>query len=126
MTATIAKAVAKKVETELNKLRQAELEKAEETFKKDKKFAEYHKVCEEIEKLEEKRKEIVKKFKNTSISKNTILVSGGYGSSNLYCSSLNSYVYQDTIAADIIAKAAFTNSSITLEAFVKELIEDYK
>ena len=125
MTATIAKALAKKVETELNKLRKAELEKAEETFKKDKKFAEYHKVCKEIEKLEKKRKEIVEKFENTPVSKNIILVSG-YGKSNLHCSSLNSYVYQETIAADIIAKAAFTNSNITLEAFVKELIEDYK
>ena len=125
MTATIAKALAKKVETELNKLRRAELEKAEETFKKDKKFAEYHKVCKEIEKLEEKRKEIVEKFENTPVSKNTILVSS-YGKSKLHCSSLHSYVYQDTIAADIIAKAAFTNSNITLEDFVKELIEDYK
>jgi len=120
-----AKALARKVEKELVDLRKAEVNEAAELFKKDKKFSEYHKICKEIEKLTEKRTALVKKFSGTKITDNVVL-SAEYKDTNLYCESKFTYVYKEDIFEDIIAKAAFVDSNISLENFMKELVEDYK
>ena len=120
-----AKALARKVEKELVDLRKAQVNEATELFKKDKKFSEYHKICKEIEKLTEKRTALVKKLSGTKVTDNIVL-SAGYDNRNLHCESKVKYVYREDIADDILAKAAFVGSDITLEDFIKELVEDYK
>lgn len=120
-----AKALANKVEKELISLKKAQVSEAKEIFKKDKKFAEYHKICKEIEKLTEKRTALVKKFSGTKITDNIVL-SSGYLNTDLYCENKVKRIYKEDITTDIIAKAAFLNSDITLEDFIKELMEEYK
>ena len=119
------RALARKVERELMDLKKAQVIEAEELFNKDKKFSEYHKICKAIEKLTEKRTALINKFSGTKITENIVL-SPGYRDTNLYCESKAQRVYAEHIAEDILAKAAFADSDITLEDFIKELIEDYK
>jgi len=106
-------------------LRKAQVNEAQELFKKDKKFSEYHKTCKEIEKLTEKRTALVKKLSGTKLTDNIVL-SPRYSHTELYCESKAKYVHSEDIAQDILAKAAFADSDITLEDFIKELIEEYK
>ena len=120
-----AKALARKVEKELIDLRKAQVSEAEELFKKDKKFSEYNKICKEIEKLTEKRTALVKKLSGTKVTDNVVL-SPGYQNGYLYCEFKAKRVFSEQIADDILAKAAFLDSDITLEDFIKELIEEYK
>jgi len=117
--------LARKVERELIDLRKAQVNEAEELFKKDKKFSEYNKICKEIEKLTEKRTALVKKLSGTKVTDNIVL-SSKYRNGNLYCESNAKYVHSEDIAQDILAKAAFADSDTTLEDFIKELVEEYK
>ena len=125
ITTTTAKALSRKVAKELQKIKAQQVEEASELFLKDKRFKEYHKIQKQIKDLESKRTEIINSFEGKMFNDSTVLRSK-YQKLGLYVDHKNRYTQEEEIYDDIMAKAAFVDSDITLEDFIKDIIEEYK
>lgn len=125
ITTTTAKALSRKVAKELKEIKAQQVKEASELFFKDKRFKEYHKIQKQIKDLEAKREKIIESFEGKAFNDSTVLRSK-YQKLGLFVDHKNPYTVPEDIYDDIMAKAAFVNSDITLEDFIKDLIEDYK
>jgi len=121
-----AKALARKVELQLHENRELEMKKAEKDFKKTKAFKHFHQIQDKIKTLTEQKCQIVKEFDGADLDDNHMLKASYDGTTLLIERKNKRYHYREDIAADILAKAAFVDSDISLEDFIKELIEEYK
>ena len=125
ITTTTARALSRKVAKELKEIKAQQVKEASELFLKDKRFKEYHKIQEQIKDLEGKREKIIKSFEGKMFNDSTIIRSK-HQRLGLYLDHKNPYTQGEEIYDDIMAKAAFVDSDITLEDFIKDIIEDYK
>lgn len=125
ITTTTAKALSRKVAKEVKEIKAQQVKEASELFLKDKRFKEYHKIQKEIKELEAKREKIVDSFEGKEFNDSTVIRSK-YQRLGLYLEHKNPYTNTEEIYDDIMAKAAFVDSDVTLEDFIKDIVEDYK
>lgn len=125
ITTITARALSRKVAKEIKEIKSQQVKEASELFLKDKRFEEYRKIQKKIKDLQNKGEQIVSSFEGKEFNDSTIIRSE-YRKLGLYVDHKHPYTSTEEIYDDIMAKAAFVDSEITLEDFIKDIVKDYK